>query len=226
MHCMTVMKRRQGWGLFEILNVLFLVQWVVLAFHVHNRQAWILENILVLGFVIPIVYARRRGWISDLSYLLLFIFLSLHNLGAHYTYSLVPYDRWFKNLTGVTLNGIFGWERNHYDRLLHFLFGLLCFRPLLELLAQNTRLKVSWRPAVAILIVIGFSSIYELIEWSAAVMFADGAGPAYVGTQGDPWDAQKDQALAIGGACLAYMISCWCPSSLSFPRPLYRLHRL
>jgi putative membrane protein len=200
------MKRRAGGRLFWTLNVLFLVQWLFLAFGVHNRQAWVLENILVVAFSIPILTAYRRAWISDTSYVLLFIFLSLHNLGAHYTYSLVPYDPWFKNFSGRTLNSALGWERNHYDRLLHFLFGLLGFLPLLELCAKIPRIQVSWRPVAALLIIVGWSSLYELIEWLAAIVFSDGAGPEYVGTQGDIWDAQKDQALAIAGALLAWGI--------------------
>lgn len=201
------MKRPNDFRLFWILNILFLIQWFALAWNVHNRQAWILENILVVLFAAPVIWAYLSGWISSTSYVLIFIFLSLHNLGAHYTYSLVPYDQWFKSLTGASVNGVFGWQRNHYDRLLHFLFGLLFFFPLVELSARVPKIAVAWRAVVALLVVIGFSSVYELMEWAVAAVFSKGTGQDYVGTQGDPWDAQKDQALALAGALISWIIT-------------------
>jgi putative membrane protein len=203
---LRMMKRAPDNRIFWILNILFLLQWLVLSINVHNRQSWLLENVLVVLFAAPIIWAYRNAWISTTSYILLFVFLSLHNLGAHYTYSLVPYDQWIKELSGFTVSQVFGWQRNHYDRLLHFLFGFLCFLPLQETCGRVPRITVGWRPVAALLLVIGWSSIYELIEWLAAAVFSKGTGQDYVGSQGDPWDAQKDQALAIAGALLAWTI--------------------
>ena len=199
------MSRRSA--VFWILNFLFLLQWAVLSHNVYSRSAWILENLLVFIFVVPVVRAYRANYLSQTSYLLIFIFASLHNLGAHYTYSLVPYDHWIESLTGISVNSTFGWSRNQYDRIIHFLFGLLLFVPMREVVKHVGRLKGRQLDFVVLLFIISLSTGYELLEWLAAVIFSEGAGPAYVGTQGDVWDAQKDQALAICGVILAWVIT-------------------
>lgn len=190
---------------FWTLNVLFVIQWVGFGLNVHSRSAWVLENLLVFALVVPAALGYRKNYFSRTAYFLIFIFASLHNLGAHYTYSLVPYDQWIESATGGTLSSMFGWSRNHYDRLIHFLFGLLLFVPLEEFVVRTGVLKRRWTGVAVILIVMGCSTGYELLEWSAAIIFSDGAGPDFVGTQGDAWDAQKDQALAILGAVLAWV---------------------
>lgn len=191
---------------FWSLNILFLLQWAALGLNVYSRSAWLLENLLVVIFVIPVVMAYRANYLSQTSYFLIFIFASLHNLGAHYTYSLVPYEHWIESTTGIALRSAFGWSRNHYDRIIHFLFGLLLFLPLEEFVNHVTSLKRRWVGSIVVLIVTSFSTAYELLEWFAAVIFSEGAGPDYVGTQGDVWDAQKDQALAIFGVVLAWIL--------------------
>ncbi len=197
------MKMHRSFRLFWTLNLLFLAQWVLLAFGVHSRSTWILENLLVAAFAVPVILGYRRGVLSDLSYIMIFVFVSLHNLGAHYTYSLVPYDRWLDQAFGFTLKSLFGWERNHYDRLLHFLFGLLFFDPIREALVWRVRLNPVRSAIGSILIIIAWSSLYELMEWATAVLMSEGAGPEFIGTQGDPWDAQADQALALLGSVIA-----------------------
>lgn len=191
---------------FWTLNILFLLQWIILGSKVFSRSAWVLENLLVLALFIPIIIAFRKGCLSRTAYLMVFIFASIHNIGAHYTYSLAPYDRWLDSMLGFTLSSAFGWSRNHYDRFVHFLFGLLLFLPFKELVGGKFRLGSRWSPFLVVLIVIGWSTAYELLEWTAALIFSEGAGPDYVGTQGDLWDAQKDQALAIAGALLAWAL--------------------
>ena len=137
---------------------------------------------------------------------LLFLFLVLHEIGAHYTYSLVPYDSWVSALTGRTLSEAFGLQRNHYDRLIHFTFGLLVWRPVVELLRAVAPPRGTWRELLPILFILSSSAIYELIEWAAAVVFGGDLGTAYLGTQGDEWDAQKDMASAAAGAVIAMSI--------------------
>ena len=89
----------------------------------HDRADWLLENGLLIAGVASLIATRNALPLSRVSYTLIFIFMCLHTLGAHYTYSLVPYDAWIKSLTGRTLSSITGWERNHYDRLVHFSYG-------------------------------------------------------------------------------------------------------
>jgi putative membrane protein len=115
----------------------------------------------------------------------------------------VPYDAWAKALTGRTLNETLGWERNHYDRAVHFLWGVLIAFPLREILLRRARVRGAWGYLLAVALIMSTSVIYELIEWGAAEAFGGDLGMAYLGTQGDEWDGHKDMALASLGAALA-----------------------
>lgn len=190
---------------FWIINALFVLEWIFLAFNVVNRGAWALENLLVF-ILVPIAVICYKKYFSRTSYLLLFIFVSLHLIGAHYTYSFVPYDALFDRIFGHSLNSILGWERNNYDRIVHFLWGLLLFLPLKELFNGRGSLSDSMRSLLAWLIVLATSTIYELLEFGAFVILNSSVGLAYTGAQGDIWDSQKDQLLAIIGASIAYGI--------------------
>ena len=120
-------------------------------------------------------------------------------MGAHYTYSLVPYDAWVEALTGRTLSSLTGWERNHFDRLVHFSYGLLLAYPAREVFLRVADVRGFWGYYLPLDVVMATSMLYELIEWGAASVFGGDLGVAYLGTQGDPWDAQKDMALATAG---------------------------
>jgi putative membrane protein len=101
---------------------------------------------------------------------------------------------------GVTLNSLFGFERNHYDRMLHFLFGLLLAYPIREVFVRIVNVKGFWSYYLPWDVTISFSVIFEFFEWGAATVFGGDLGVAYLGTQGDVWDAHKDMLLAtIGG---------------------------
>src|SRR4030095_9399119 len=102
--------------------VVFALWWVALAFHPSDRSDWLLENALTVGAVAAPALLRRALRVSRVSYTLIFVFLCLHTLGAHYTYSEVPYDAWFEELTGRTFNSLVGWERNNFDRVVHFAY--------------------------------------------------------------------------------------------------------
>jgi putative membrane protein len=141
------------------------------------------------------------------SYTLLFLFLCLHTVGAHYTYSLVPYDAWFRSLTGRTLSSVTGWERNHFDRLVHLLYGLLLAYPAREVFLRVADVHGFWGYYLPLDVAMATSMLYELIEWGAASAFGGELGTAYLGTQGDPWDAQKDMALATVGAVIAMLVT-------------------
>ena len=139
---------------------------------------------------------------SRASYVLLFLFLCLHTIGAHYTYAEVPYDAWMQRLTGRTFNSMVGWERNNFDRVVHFAYGLLLAYPVRELLLRTWNLRGFPGYFFALDLTMSSSMLYELIEWAAAAVFGGELGMAYLGTQGDVWDAHKDMALASLGAAL------------------------
>jgi putative membrane protein len=185
------------------LAVLFGLEWVVLAIGPRSREDWALEHVLTAAFVVALALLRRRLRLSRTSWTALFVFLSLHTIGAHYTYSEVPYDEWARAVTGRSLGEAFGWERNHFDRLVHFAYGFLFAYPIREVLVRFAGVHGLWSYYLPLPVTSSTSVDYELIEWAAAAVFGGDLGAAYLGTQGDVWDAQKDMALAALGALLA-----------------------
>ena len=189
------------------LSLLFLVVFIVCAISPHDRADWMLENVLVLLFAVVIYLSYRKFPLSRISYTLIFLFLVLHEIGSHYTYSLVPYDEFFLSVFGFSLNELMGWERNHFDRLIHLLYGLLLTYPVKELYTRIAGAKGFWGYFFPMELVMASSMVYELIEWGAAIIFGGELGMAFLGTQGDIWDAHWDMALATLGAFLAMLIT-------------------
>ena len=183
--------------------------WGMLAIAPWYRQDWLLENLLVFVAVPLLVWSYPRLRLSDTAYTCLFAFLSLHAVGAHYTYSDVPYDGWAQALTGHTVSEALGLQRNHFDRLVHFLYGLLVTPAAIELLDARAPQRGVWRWLVPLLFMVSHSTIYELVEWGAAAVFGGDLGQAYLGTQGDIWDAQRDAALAAAGAGIGVVAVRW-----------------
>lgn len=190
-----------------LLAVLLAIEFAVLAISPHDRKDWLLENALVVLFVGAMFAGYRKLVLSRISYFLIYLFLSLHLVGAHYTYSEVPYDTWFASLTGHSFNELVGWERNNFDRVVHFAYGLLLAYPIREVFLRVVRLKGFWGYLFPLDITMSTSMLYELIEWGAAAFFGGDLGQAYLGTQGDVWDAHKDMALASLGALIAMLIT-------------------
>lgn len=190
-----------------ILAGILLLEFVILAIKPYDRHDWLLENFLVAAFVLFFVFTYRKFPLSRVSLTLIFIFLFLHEIGSHYTYAMVPYDSWFSGLTGKTLNSILGWERNNFDRLVHFSYGLLFAYPIREAYLRIGNVRGFWGYFLPLDITMSTSMLYELFEWAAAKMFGGDLGVAYLGTQGDVWDAQKDMLMASSGAALAMLIT-------------------
>ena len=159
---------------------------------------WLLENTLVFIFLLFLIGSYKKYKFSDLSYLLICIYLCLHVYGSKYTYADNPFGFW--------LQDVFHSSRNHYDRIVHFSFGFLLAYPIREMFLK----WLTYPPWVAWLlpieITLSISAFYELIEWSVADLFFKAQGDSYLGTQGDIWDAQKDIFLAFSGAILATTI--------------------
>lgn len=165
----------------------------------NDRGDWLLENALVAIAIPLFVAGYHRLRFSTLSYLMLFVFFCLHEVGAHYTYSKVPYPQWLGWIPDLASNGA-GESRNHYDRMVHFAYGFLVMPAVFELFARRAALQGLWRWLVPVTFVMAHSMVYELIEWGAAIVFGGDLGLTYLGTQGDEWDAQKDMLLATAGS--------------------------
>lgn len=191
----------------RILGILFFIEWLALAIDPHYRDDWALENVLVVVFVLVMAASYKYLLLSRVSYTLIFIFLCLHEVGAHYTYAEVPYDQWLLSLTGGTFNALVGWERNNFDRVIHFSYGLLLAYPIREIFLRVADVRGFWGYFLPLDLTMSTSMIFELFEWGAAALFGGDLGMAYLGSQGDIWDAHKDMALASLGALFAMTIT-------------------
>ena len=189
-----------------ILFSLFAIEWIYFAIEPLYPKDWLLENILVVIAILFLFTTFKKLPLSRISYTLIFIFLALHVIGSHYTYAEVPYDQWFQSLTGTTVNELFGWERNHFDRLVHFSYGLLLAYPIRELFLRLVNVKGFWGYFLPLDLTMSTSMLYELVEWAVVIVVGGDLGVAYLGTQGDIWDAHKDMALASLGALIAMLI--------------------
>ena len=176
----------------------FLTLWISTLLGTNDLNNWLLENTLTALFFLFLIVSYKKYQFSDLSYLLITVYLCLHVYGAKYTYAENPFGYWLKDYMG--------WERNHYDRIVHFSFGFLLAYPMRELFLKWVKYPnlVAW--VLPIEITLSVSGFYELIEWAVADIFFPSQGDAYLGTQVDIWDAQKDIFLAFLGAILATTI--------------------
>jgi putative membrane protein len=187
----------------KLLLALFALVAVAAAIRPWYVKDWALENALTALFVALLIVTHRRFPLSNISYTLIFVFLCLHTLGSHYTYSEVPSKDWTRAILGSPLNDWFGFQRNHYDRLVHFTFGLLLAYPIREVFLRVAGARGFWGYYLPLDVTMSLSLVYELIEWAAAIVLGGELGQAFLGSQGDVWDAHKDMALASLGAVIA-----------------------
>ena len=188
-------EKSQDHRLIAILAGSYAVLWVLLAIRPVDRGDWLLENLLVFASVVVLVWTYPRFQFSNVTYVLIILFLALHAVGAHYTYAEVPAGFWVRDWLGLS--------RNHFDRAIHFAFGLLILFPLRELLARAANVRSPWASWLALAAISALSSSFESIEAIIAQIVRPDLGAAYLGTQGDIWDAQKDMLAAIVGGLLA-----------------------
>ncbi|MBW2267386.1 MAG: DUF2238 domain-containing protein [Deltaproteobacteria bacterium] len=200
----------------SLLGAAFALEFAILAIAPVSRGVWLAENLLVFALAAALLSSYRRFRFSRVSYTLMFVFLGLHQIGAHYTYSLVPYDAWTRNAFGFSLDEMLGLERNHYDRFVHFAYGLLMAYPIREVFLRIVDVRGFWGYFLPLDLTMSSSMVFELVEWVVADVFGGSLGHEYLGAQGDVWDAHKDMALASLGAIVAMA------TTLSFNRAWQR----
>lgn len=212
----TLFLRIPGNYSWIFLFIAFFV-WVWSAINPIDFETWLIEQAATLIGVATLLWLARSVDFDRSSYLALLVLFCLHTVGTHYTYSLTPYDQWSVHLLGSSPNEWFDWERNHYDRLVHFCYGLLTASPMDQALQQRLLLSPGAAKFITLNIVLSTSALYELAEWAAAITIGGDVGAAYLGTQGDVWDAQTDIALAGAGWLLQFSLRGIC-SALKFNR--------
>lgn len=179
----------------RILLAGYVLLFVALGIAPFSRAVWWAENIPIVAIVVTLVVMYLRGVrSSNLAYVLMSVLLYMHTIGGHYTFERVPFD-W--------VTRTFGFERNHYDRIAHFSVGFYAFG-IAELLIARRLVARPWIAYGFGVFAIGtVAAVYEIIEWIYAATEGGSAGAAFLGSQGDIWDAQKDMLADISGAVVA-----------------------
>ena len=204
-------------GAFQLKAALVLTTVVILGLSLIRplfpREQSLQHAPTVIALILLAVGARRN-WLTTKAFVAVVAMLWLHILGARYIYSCVPYDDWSTRFTGISISELFGWQRNHYDRLVHLCFGALCMLPAIEVGRKHGQMARRWSVVFALFAVMTISASYEVFEWLLTVVMSPAHAEAYNGQQGDFWDAQKDMALAFAGSLVTVLliIICSCKS--------------
>ncbi len=184
------------------LLLLLTIFWLLLAIKPLYRDIWFAENILLIIGVGFLISTYKSMPLSNTAYWLLFIFCILQTIGAHYSYKEVPLGFWIAELLDF--------ERNHYDRLVHFAFGFLLVLPVKEVASRSIRFATAHSEWVIIVLVfLGLGALYEVLEWWYALYYEQEVQTAdmFLGSQGDIWDAEKDIFLGGLGAGLFLLLA-------------------
>ena len=184
-----------------LYSALFIAFWIYTGLTTPDMKNWLMENTLTLSVVIFLVAFYNIFRFSDTSYTLIFLFLLLHVYGSQYQYAENPFGEWLKAQLGQ--------QRNNYDRMVHFGFGLLLAYPMHEVLAGALRVRKFLSYLLPVEFILSLSAVYEVVEWLVADVAYSGAeqGMVFLGMQGDIWDAQKDIALAFAGGLIAMSVA-------------------
>ncbi|MDZ4781736.1 MAG: DUF2238 domain-containing protein [Planctomycetia bacterium] len=187
----------------RLLFALFLVCFCVSCINPPYLQFMLMQHAPTLPAAFLLCFLANRFEISRLSFGSILLFLALHTLGARYLYSYTPYDDWARALMGRSISELFGFERNHFDRMVHFSYGLLLAIPIQEFERRHLGLSLALSSVLAVECILATSALYEIIEWLVAVVFTPEWADHFLGMQGDVFDGQKDMALATAGAMIS-----------------------
>lgn len=161
-----------------------------------------LHSSLTVVALMVIWHFARQHWLNASSVWLLALFIALHCTASHWLYSSVPYEKWSQALFGFSINELFGWQRNQFDRLVHLMYGICLIPALCDGLHHRYPLNARYGFWLAVGLIMVSSLVYEWLEWLVALLLSPEQAEAYNGQQGDMWDAHKDMLLATLGALL------------------------
>jgi len=188
---------KQSYTVPLLLLSLYGLVFAVCAVSPYDRSVWWAENIPVLVIVALLVWISWRYRFSNISYVLMTVFIVLHTIGGHFTFERVPFG---------AVSEFFGFERNHFDRVAHFSVGFYAY-PIAEVLMVKRLVHSRWIVALfPLFAIVTVAGIYEIIEWQYALNSDPAAGNAVLGSQGDIWDAQKDILADTLGAMLVLLL--------------------
>ncbi len=191
---------------FQRVLLLVFTVYFVLWLHDPPYELHAIIHVVPTWLAIAILLASTKFCpLSNASFACLILFLILHVLGTRYVYSFVPYEQWVSQLLGGDVTNNLQPSRNHYDRFVHFSFGLLVAPVAREVHVRMVQVKPAWSYFTAVEFILASSMLFELAEWLGAVTLAPDFTDSYLGQQGDVWDAHKDMGLAAVGAVLSML---------------------
>lgn len=181
----------------HILLIIYIIVFIALGINPYDRTVWFAENIPIMLIVLFLVFTYRKFQFSNTAYILMSILIFMHTIGGHYTFARVPF---------TFITNLFGFERNHYDRVAHFSVGFYAYA-MAELLYKKKVVTKTWALLLfPIFFILSVAAGYELFEWIYAVSADSNAGIEVLGSQGDIWDAQKDMLADTLGAIFAIIL--------------------
>ena len=190
----------------SIATLLYLIFCIILInISVYENKEVYLNNVGSLLIILIFIWDIFKNRLSRSGFCGLLTFGIFHAIGSCWLYSYVPYNEWMIDYFSWDMNAYFGWERNHYDRMVHFSFGLLLFPAVVDYFKHKIPLANKYVLLITFLGIQTFSMIYELFEWNLSIFLSDGLADSYNGQQGDIWDAQKDMCLAMFGSLISYV---------------------
>ncbi|MGR3806272.1 putative membrane protein [Pasteurella testudinis DSM 23072] len=169
----------------------------------YDRAVWYAEVAPIFIVLFALMVSYRRFQFSNLAYIFMSLWMMLHLIGAHYTFELVPFE-WGSRMLSAWL----GEGRNHFDRVAHFIIGFYSF-PMAEWLLRRRLCGPVLAGFFSLFFIMSVAASYELIEWQYAVLAGGEQGIAFLGSQGDVWDAQKDILADTLGALTALLVFYW-----------------
>ena len=182
----------------HVLFVVYAIEFIICAINPYSRAVWYIENGPIVALVAAVVFLYGKGVrFSNTAYVFMFVLPFLHTIGGHYTFERVPFE-WFSNL--------FGFERNMFDRVAHFTVGFYAL-PIMEYLSMRKIVSKKFVTITYGIFTIAFVAVfYEWIEWIYAATAGGESGAAFLGSQGDIWDAQKDMLMDVLGAVFVAIV--------------------
>lgn len=178
----------------KALTVLYIAVFIFAGIEPVSRAVWVAEIIPVIAVLGIIWWVARHYVFSNTAYILMFVWIFLHTIGSKYTFAEVPFD-WFNQLIGSD-------ERNQFDRVAHYSIGFYAY-PIAEYLIRRNIIKPVFACLFGLFSIMSLAAGYEIIEWWYAELAGGEEGIAFLGSQGDIWDAQKDMLMDTLGAISA-----------------------
>lgn len=186
------------------LSIVFAVFMVITWLYPLHPWEQLMHTSLTFVGAVVIWRLNKKCSMSDYDFTLIILFLVVHTIGARWLYSYVPYNDLVYFLSGINLNELFDLSRNHYDRLIHLLYGVLLTPPIVSQLGCKYKTKKINLFVITVGIIVVSSVIYEWAEWLVSLALSTQDAESYNGQQGDVWDPHKDMLLATVGSLIWY----------------------